>query len=89
MNGLCHFCLKTNQKLFPIKGIIRCYRCIGKVKPPKTAKPGNLLPFEDLPQITDEQRRKEQFQRAEQHMKKIKEMEEQRDSLTLIDGHSE
>jgi len=71
MIGLCHFCLTSNLLLFPIKGIIRCYTCIGKIKPPEVLKQSEMLLFEDLPEASADQRNREHVERSQKEMNKV------------------
>jgi len=78
MTGLCHFCLVSGIQVRPIKGEIRCLDCIDKVKPTKAAIAAKILPFEDLPEISEEQRGKEHFIRTQKAMDKAFEDKKQR-----------
>jgi len=78
MIGLCHYCLTSGIEIFVNRGVIRCQSCIGKMKAAIAAKAAKILQFEDLPEISKDQREKEQFVRTQKAMDKAFEDREQR-----------
>ena len=56
MKGLCHFCNSSNIELSVIKGEIRCIHCVGKKITQTEKKKLDKLPFEDLPQASEQER---------------------------------
>jgi len=57
MKGLCHYCLVSNLELhIDFKDIIRCDKCRGKVKDDTPKNEPKLLPFQDLPELTPEEK---------------------------------
>jgi hypothetical protein len=86
MKGLCHNCFKTNVELQIYRGKITC-GCHEKQDPVISTPKSPMLPFEDLPQSTPEERDR----LLNQTMADLKEkwfadfMDRERLSETLID----